>query len=306
MIRALFLGTPAAAVPSLSALTGVADIAAVITQPDAAKGRSKHKLAPPVKAAAEEWGFPVLQPDDRASLASAVEETQFDIGIVVAYGRLLRPEVLAASRFGYLNVHFSLLPRWRGAAPVERAILAGDDHTGVSVMKLDEGLDTGPVIAVREVDIDDQDTGGTLTARLAHVGADLLIDSLEDYVAGRRTPAPQISGAATTAPILRTAEAQLHGGLSAEEADRMVRAFNPRPGAWLTIKGERLKVYAAALDGKPVPTGTVAFPDDRPLVGFHGGTLELLEVQPAGNTIMSGEAWGNGRRQEPGVVDPIS
>ena len=306
MIRALFLGTPAAAVPSLSALTGVADIAAVITQPDAAKGRSKHKLAPPVKAAAEEWGFPVLQPDDRAGLAAAVEETRFDIGVVVAYGRVLRPEVLAASRYGYLNVHFSLLPRWRGAAPVERAILAGDDHTGVSIMQLDEGLDTGPVIAVREVDIDDQDTGGTLTARLAHVGADILIDSLDDYVTGRRTPAPQISGVATTAPMLRTAEAQLHGELSAEEADRMVRAFNPRPGAWLTIGGERLKVYAAALDGRPVPPGTVAFPDEQPLVGFQGGTLELLEVQPAGNKVMSGTAWGNGRRHEPGVVDRIS
>ncbi len=306
MIKALFLGTPAAAVPSLSALTGVADIAAVITQPDAARGRSKHKVAPPVKAAAEEWGFPVLQPTDSASLREAVEATRFDIGVVVAYGRILSQEVLAASTYGYLNVHFSLLPRWRGAAPVERAILAGDDHTGVAIMKLDQGLDTGPVVAVREADIDEEDTGGTLTARLAHVGADLLIDSLDDYVTGRRTPAPQISGAATAAPVLTTAEARLHGAQPVDEAERMVRAFNPRPGAWLTIDGERIKVFRAILESTPVPPGTLAFPHDRPVVGFQGGTLELLQVQPAGQRPMAGEDWGNGRRHEPAVVDPLS
>jgi len=304
--RALFFGTPAAAVPSLAALTGVADVAAVITQPDAARGRSKHKVAPPIKTAAEEWGFPVLQPEDSASLLAAVKGISFDIGVVVAYGRILRPEVLEESRYGYLNVHFSLLPRWRGSSPVERAILAGDDHTGVAIMKLDEGLDTGPVVAVREVEIVEDDSGGTLTARLAHVGADLLIDSLNDYITGRRTPAPQISGVSTSAPMLTTAEARLHGALSSEEAERMVRAFNPRPGAWLTVAGERVKVFAAQVDPTPVPTGTLAFPHDRPLVGFQGGTLELLYVQPAGNRPMSGEAWGNGRRHEPGVVDSVS
>lgn len=306
MIRAAFLGTPAAAVPTLAALTGVADVAAVITQPDAARGRSKRKVAPPVKAAAEEWGFPIMQPTDSQGLLDAISSVHFDIGVVVAYGRILQPEVLAASRFGYLNVHFSLLPRWRGAAPVERAILAGDEHTGVAIMQLDEGLDTGPVVAVREVEIDDLDTGGTLTARLAHVGADLLIDSLDDYVSGRRTPAPQISGAATMAPILTTAQAQLHGDLSVEEAERMVRAFNPRPGAWMTIDGERVKVLAANLDDAPVPAGTLAFSNDRPLVGFRGGTLELVQVQPAGNRPMAGLAWGNGRRHEPGIVGPVT
>ncbi|MCP3977550.1 MAG: methionyl-tRNA formyltransferase, partial [bacterium] len=221
MIRALFMGTPAAAVPSLAALTGVAEVAAVITQPDASRGRSKHKVAPPVKEAAEEWGVPVFQPNDAASLARTVASIGFDVGIVVAYGRLLSPEVLAMSQFGYLNVHFSLLPRWRGAAPVERAIIDGDAVTGVSLMLLEAGLDTGPVIAAREANIEGDDTGGILTARLAHIGADIIIDSLDDYVSGRRVPAPQISGLATTAPRLTTREAQIHGTLPVEVAERM-------------------------------------------------------------------------------------
>ena len=302
MIRALFMGTPAAAVPSLAALAGVAEIAGVVTQPDAARGRSKHKVIPPVKEAAEEWGIPVHQPEDGAGLARTVASIGFDIGIVVAYGRLLRPEVLEMSHFGYLNVHFSLLPRWRGAAPVERAIVAGDDKTGVSLMLLEAGLDTGPVIAAREANIEGDDTGGILTARLAHIGADIIIDSLNDYVSGRRSPAPQISGLATIAPRLTTREAQIHGTIPVEMAERMIRGFNPRPGAWMMIDGERVKIFAAANSPATVAPGGLQFFDDRPVVGFQGGSLELIAVQPAGNKPMTGEAWGNGRRHAPGVL----
>ena len=301
-MRALFLGTPAAAVPSLAALTGVADVSAVITQPDAAKGRSKSKVAPPVKAAADEWGLAVVQPTTKAELLGAVEDVEFDVGVVVAYGRILTPAILDASPYGFLNIHFSLLPRWRGAAPVERAILAGDETTGVALMQLDEGLDTGPVVAVREVEMVDDDTGGTLTARLSHVGADLLIDSIADYVAGRRQPARQMSGGASHASRLTTAEAQLHGALPVDVAERMIRAFNPRPGAWLILDGERLKVFAARAATTTVPPGMLAFPGHVPLVGFASGALELLEVQPAGHKPMSAQAWSNGRRHEPGVI----
>jgi methionyl-tRNA formyltransferase len=306
MTRALFMGTPAAAVPALSALSGVAEIVAVITQPDAAKGRTGHKLAPPVKEAAGEWGMPLLQPDSAAALGDAVAAMKFDIGVVVAYGRLLRPEVLAMSPFGFLNVHFSLLPRWRGAAPVERSILAGDETTGATVMHLDEGLDTGPVIAGREVDIYPEDTGGSLTARLAHIGADLLIDSLEDYISGRRVPAPQMSGLATLAPRLTTAEARLHAATPVEHAALMVRGFNPRPGAWMMIDGERIKVYEATETDALVGPGALEFRDDRPIVGFQGGSLELVAVQPAGHKLMSGSAWGNGRRHAPGSLESPS
>lgn len=169
-------------------------------------------------------------------------------------------------------------------------------------MQLDAGMDTGPVIAVREVEIFEDDTAGGLTARLSHIGADLLIDSLHDYVGGRRQPAPQISGGATPAPRLSTAEAQLHGGVEAVDAERMVRGFNPRPGAWMLVDGERLKIFEARLHDGKVPPGTVAFPDSRPLVGFQGGALELIKVQPAGHRPMTGSAWGNGRRHRPGVV----
>ncbi len=303
MTKALFLGTPAAAVPALSALSGVADIVAVITKPDAAKGRTKHKAAPPVKEAAGEWGMSVLQPESAAELSEVVAAADFDIGVVVAYGRLLRGEVLAMSPFGFLNVHFSLLPRWRGAAPVERSIIAGDETTGATVMHLDEGLDTGPLIAGREVDIYPEDTGGSLTARLAHIGADLLIDSLEDYISGRRVPAPQMSGLATLAPRLTTAEARLHAATPSDEAALMVRGFNPRPGAWMIVDGERIKVFEAAESSVLVGPGALVFRDDRPVAGFQGGSLELVTVQPAGHKLMSGIAWGNGRRQAPGSVE---
>jgi len=298
------MGTPAAAVPALAALTGVADIVGVVTQPDAAKGRSQHKFAPPVKEAAAEWGFPVFQPETASNLSEMAASIGFDIGVVVAYGRLLRPEVLKAAAFGYLNVHFSLLPRWRGAAPVERSILAGDDTTGVSLMKLDQGLDTGPVVAVREVEIAPDDTAGTLTARLAHVGADLLIDSLDDFVSGRRSPAPQLSAGVTEASRLSTAEAQLHGRLAVEDAERMVRGFNPRPGAWMTVDGERIKVFEAYIDSSSVSPGVLTFVEDRPVVGFQGGALAVTSVQPAGHKMMTGLAWANGRRHETGVLDP--
>lgn len=303
MTRALFLGTPAAAVPALSALSGVAEIVAVITQPDAAKGRTGHKAAPPVKDAAGEWGMAVLQPDSAATLHEVVAGADFDIGVVVAYGRLLRPELLEMSPYGFLNVHFSLLPRWRGAAPVERSIIAGDETTGATVMHLDAGLDTGPLIAGREVDIYPEDTGGRLTARLAHIGADLLIDSLADYISGRRVPVPQMSGLATMAPRLTTAEARLHAAIPVEQAALMIRGFNPRPGAWMIVDGERIKVYEAADSTALVGPGALEFRDDRPIAGFQGGSLELVTVQPAGHKLMSGIAWGNGRRQVPGSIE---
>jgi len=304
-MRALFLGTPAAAIPTLAALGGVVDVIGVVTQPDASRGRGKRKAAPPVKQAAEEWGIPVMQPATAPDLLTVVRSAHCDIGVVVAYGRILEADVLAVPLFGLINVHFSLLPRWRGAAPVERAILAGDESTGVSIMKLDRGLDTGPVIAVREIQIDADDTAGGVTARLAHIGADLLIDSINDYVAGRRVPAPQILGAGKLAPRLTTAEAQMAGSTEVGHAARMVRAFNPRPGAWMRVEGERLKVFTAETVGTAVPPGTLAFPSDLPVVGFAGGSLELVSVQPAGHKIMSGEAWGNGRRHAPATIDPI-
>ena len=208
-MRAVFLGTPAAAIPSLASLCQVIDVVSVITRPDRPRGRGGATAAPPVKLASLEWGFPVEQPSSRAELAAVLDGAGADVGVVVAYGRLLDRQALAATRIGYVNVHFSLLPRWRGAAPVERSIMAGDAVTGVSLMRLDEGLDTGAIIAVNETDISEDDTGGSLTARLADLGGQLLADHLPDYLAGSLQPADQIDTAATYAARLTPEEARL-------------------------------------------------------------------------------------------------
>jgi len=303
-MRVIFLGTPSSAVPPLAALLDVADVALVITQPDRPRGRSGRPQPPPVKLAAHEWGLPVAQPSDGASLRTAVTSAgNLDVGVVVAYGRILRTDVLAATRVGYVNVHFSLLPRWRGSAPVERALLAGDETTGVSLMHLDEGLDTGPIISVIETPIADDETGGTLTARLSHIGAMLLSETLPGFMAGLRQPAPQISAGATYAARLHPDEAALDPERPATDLERQVRAFNPRPGAWLTVEGDRLKVLAAAIVTAEPPPGAIEGIDGAPVLGTTAGGLRLDVVQPAGKGPQSGSAWLNGRRGAATAVD---
>lgn len=302
-MRAAFLGTPAAAIPALSALTEVADVELVLTRPDAARGRSSRLSPPPVKRAAVEWGLEVAQPADDGALIAALAGRDLDVAVVVAYGRILSSAALDTTRVGFVNLHFSLLPRWRGAAPVERAILAGDQVTGVSLMVLDEGLDTGPVIAVVETAMDDSDTGGVLTARLAHLGAGLLSAVLPDYMAGKRGPAPQIAAAATHAGRLSTGEARLDSAADVTTTLRKVRAFNPRPGAWLGLDGERLKVWAASAAGADVPRGSIVAVDGTPVLGVADGAVALDRVQAAGKKAAGGADWLRGRRDGPLIVD---
>lgn len=304
-MRAGFLGTPSAAIPTLAALVDVADVAVVVTRPDAARGRSGKKSAPPIKAAAAEWGLPVAQPATHRELHDVLTAHQIDLGVVVAYGRILRPEVLAVPRYGFLNVHFSLLPRWRGAAPVERAILAGDPLTGVSLMGLDEGMDTGPVVAIRETPIGDHETGGTLTARLSYLGAELLDDTLPGFLSGARTPAAQIDAAATHAAPLLVSEARIDLAKTGAMALRMVRAFNPRPGAWTSVAGERLKVWQASACDTEVPTGVIQIGGGTPVLGLWDGAVALDVVQPAGKRPMRGVDWGRGRHGREVAVDPV-
>jgi len=304
-MRAAFLGTPSAAVPTLAALVDVVDVALVVTRPDAARGRSGTKIAPPIKTAAGEWGLPVAQPATHRDLFAVLSDHAIDLGVVVAYGRILRPEVLALPRYGFLNVHFSLLPRWRGAAPVERAILAGDSITGVSLMALDEGMDTGPVIAVRETPIAQAETGGTLTARLSYLGAELLDDTFPGFVSGARVPAPQIDAAATHAAPLTVAEARVDLQQTAAAAQRVVMAFNPRPGAWTMVAEDRLKIWQASVSEEDVSVGHIEVRDGRPVLGFWDGALELVEVQPAGKRPMPGTDWARGRQGAGAIVDPV-
>jgi methionyl-tRNA formyltransferase len=294
-MHAVFLGTPAAAVGSLAALSDVIDISRVITQPDAPQGRSKRLVASPVKVAALEWGFEVSQPRTDQELVGVLDEVRPTVGLVVAYGRLLTPDVLGIPYRGFVNVHFSLLPRWRGAAPVERAILAGDDTTGVSLMSLDKGLDTGPVLARVETPIGPHETGGSLTARLAHLGAEMVDDALPGYLRGEVRGAPQIASGATHARRLDKSEAQLHGHISVDHCLRSVRAYNPRPGAWMMVAGERIKVHEAILSAGSSESGQVIrSADGSAIFGCADGSVMLVTVQPPGKRSMPGEDWLRG------------
>lgn len=303
MKRAAFLGTPSSAVPSLAALMELGSVEFVVTQPDRPKGRGRQMVASPVKLAAQEWGLPVHQPRSPAELLELFSGRDLDIAVVVAYGRILEPEVLTTTESGFVNVHFSLLPRWRGAAPVERAILAGDQYTGVSLMLLDEGMDTGPVFAVAETPINEYESAGQVTGRLASLGADVLRDSLDDFLHDRLRPARQMRTGATKAPRLTTSEARLDLGLSPTTFARCVRAFNPRPGAWFRAEGQRMKVFEVGPATPRVEPGTISIINGRPILGLATGSVELVEIQPAGKPRISGRSWANGRRGQGLVVD---
>lgn len=305
MIRAAFLGTPSAAVPSLAALMEVASVEFVVTPPDRPKGRGRRMEAPPVKHAALEWGLPIHQPNSHSDLRSLFSGRDLDVAVVVAYGRILKPELLELTKHGFVNVHFSLLPRWRGAAPVERSILAGDDYTGVSLMLIDAGLDTGPVFAAADTAIEDHESAGELTGRLASLGADVLRDHLSDYLHERLKPARQMATGAKSAPRLTTAEAALDVNLTPTAFARAVRAFNPRPGAWIHAEGQRIKVLEVGPATPSVPVGHIEIVGGRAILGLANGSIEIVELQPSGKSAVSGRAWANGRRGMGLALDPV-
>ncbi|MEA3509824.1 MAG: methionyl-tRNA formyltransferase [Actinomycetota bacterium] len=304
-MRSAFLGTPSASIPSLAALMDVTDVAVVVTRPDSAKGRSGRATPPPVKVAAEEWGLPVVQPGSRAELDEILQNAAIDVGVVVAYGRILSSAALASAPAGFVNVHFSLLPRWRGAAPVERAILEGDESTGVTLMQLDEGLDTGPVIAAVETPIAPDETGGSLTGRLAYLGGMLIDDAMSELLAGRLDSASQLSTGVTMADRLDRSEGRIEASWTVAYAERAIRAFSPRPGAWFSIDGTRCRVHRASYSDDAVTPGTIAPFNGAAVLGLEGGSLALDLLQPAGKAVMTGTAWLNGRRGAGGHIDPL-
>jgi methionyl-tRNA formyltransferase len=282
--RLVYLGSPEAAVPPLRALVDAGfEIALVVSQPDRKRGRGATLTPTPVKTAALDLGLPVSERVDDVTDAGA------DLGVVVAYGRLVRPHVLAALDF--VNLHFSLLPRWRGAAPVERAILAGDDETGVCVMGLEEALDTGPVYACERLAVGPEETAEELRARLVEAGSGLLVRTLAD---GLGEAVPQ-AGEATYAAKLEASDLQLDWSRPAVELHRLVRIG----GAWTTFRGRRLKVVEARLaeveDGPSRP-GTI----EATTVITGEDALELVRVQPEGKAVQPAAAWRNGARPDPG------
>jgi methionyl-tRNA formyltransferase len=297
-VKLVFFGTPADAVPALEALHAAGhEVALVVTQPDRRRGRGSEPSPSPVREAAETLGLAVRTPEKSGEVVDEVAAVGADVGVVVAFGQLLPPALLEAVPHGFVNVHFSLLPRWRGAAPVERAMLAGDRETGVCIMALEAGLDTGPVFARERTPIGGSETAGELRARLVALGTDLLVATLPRVP--EVTPAPQ-TGEPTYADKLAVDEFELDWEQSAEDLARIVRAGNPRPGAWTTDHGGRLKVWrvrplSACIDAEP---GTV-FGHTRVATGE--GALELVEVQPEGRRAMDANAWLAGRR----APDPL-
>ncbi len=305
--RIVFMGTPEFALPTLERLATHYPLVGVVTQPDRPAGRGRRMLASPVKEFALAEGIPVFQPE-RLRRVEAVEQVRAwvpDLIVVAAYGQILRPSILEIPRLGVLNVHASLLPRWRGAAPVQAALLAGDRVTGVTIMKLDEGMDTGPIMAKREVPILPGETAGELEARLAEIGGQLLLEVLPDYVAGRLQPQPQPQEGVTLTQRIPTDAAGIDWSCSAVTLERHVRAFAPVPGAFTTWDGVRMKVLrgeAVAYDEAAASPGTVFLWRKLPAVVAGDGALVLLQVQMAGKRPMNGDLFVRGRKDLLGAV----
>lgn len=299
-MRIVFMGTPEAAVPSLRALHARFEVDCVYTRRDKARGRGLHLAPSPVKVAATELDLEIIQPKTLRGEAGALAGREPDAIVVVAYGMILPADVLAVPRLGCINLHFSLLPRWRGAAPVGNAILAGDERTGVTTMFMDEGLDTGPILHQVQTPVEPDDTAGTLTQRLAAIGADVLVRTLIDLEAGNVSPKHQDDGVATMAPKLDAADAVLDPAQPAAELERRVRAFAPTPGAFVWLRGQRLKVWRAAFAPGEGSPGSVVTEGGVLSVQTSDGRLVLLEVQLEGRKRMAADAFMRGHRLEAG------
>jgi methionyl-tRNA formyltransferase len=300
-LAVVFAGTPDFALPSLDAIAASSHrLVAAYTQPDRPRGRGQRVTPSPVKERALELGLPVVQPETLRDPGARDALAAFapDVLVVVAYGLLLPRAILDTPRLGCLNVHASLLPRWRGAAPVARAILAGDAKTGVSIMRMETGLDTGPVMLRREIGIGPRETAGELEERLAQLGAEAITAALDRLAAGNATFEPQVSAQATFAPKLARPEARLDWRESAAALARRVRALNPSPVAETTLDGAQLKVYEADVvgaEGGAVP-GTVLRADANGIVVMSGDqALALKRVQLPGRRVVTAGELANAR-----------
>ena len=307
--RVVFFGTPAFAVPPLAALTKLAEVVAVVCQPDKPVGRGNVVTAPPVKQFALEHHLPCMQPVKLrdGAVAQWLRELSVDVAVVVAYGRILPPDVLAAPRLGCLNVHASVLPRHRGAAPIQWSILAGDTETGVTLMKMDEGLDTGPMLSIRRTPIDPDETSQSLSDRLCALGVALVEEELGHYLAGLLTPVPQDHARHTLAPLLTKEMAVLDWRRPARALHDQVRGLVPWPGTSTTLGARRLMVHATRLDDPPTvlagaPGEVVAVTRDRVWVATGDGLLGLTELQLENKKRLSAREFLAGHPLRPGTM----
>ena len=305
-LRVVFAGTPAFAATALQAVAARYPVVGVLTQPDRPAGRGRALQASPVKAAALERGLPVAQParlrgdsPETAAALAQLADWRPDVVVVVAYGLILPPAVLALPRLGCLNIHASLLPRWRGAAPVQRAILAGDAESGVTIMQMDEGLDTGAMLLARAVPIGPATVAGELHDALAALGADLIVEALAGLEAGSLRPVPQPQAGVTYAAKLAKSEGLVDWHAGVAQIDRQVRAFNPWPAAQAQFRGEPVKLLRSrVVAGRTAPVGAVpgsvlGLRDGLLEVACRDGVLGLAELQRAGRRAVSAQDFAN-------------
>jgi methionyl-tRNA formyltransferase len=308
-MRVVFLGTPEFAVPSLSALARRHEVALVLTQPDRPKGRGRQVAEPPVKVLARALGLPVLQPDrlDEAELRPHFERAGAEAAVVVAYGLKIPDWLLALFPRGAINVHGSLLPAYRGAAPVNRAIIDGDAETGVTTMLLASRMDAGPTLLQRRTPIGPEETAGELTARLAELGAGLLVVTLDGLASGIVTPRAQDESLATFAPKLTKEDGRIDWSLPARRVVDLVRGVNPWPGAYTHLDGRPLKVWKAAAAGAAAAgaaPGTIlaaSFADGLRVACGEGGAVALLNVQLEGKKPLPAAEFLRGHGVAPGT-----
>ena len=305
-MRIVFFGTPEFALPSLEALLAEgAQVVGVVTQPDKAQGRSRSVLVPsPIKQLADRHALPVLQPERPAGdvFLAALRHWHPEIGIVVAYGHLLKPEVLGLPSRGMLNVHASLLPRLRGAAPINWAILEGDAETGISIMQMEAGLDSGPVLRHSATPIGGDENSGELHARLARLGAETLVETLALMRLGRLTPVAQDPALATYAPKIDRRVTRIDWRETAGAVARRIRAFDPAPGAWGLLGDREVKCFGARVSEGTGRPGEVLATESGLLVATGHGAVAIAEVQPAGRGRMRAEAWSRGRGAQAGQL----
>jgi len=297
------MGSPDFAVPALRALAAARyPIVGVITQPDRPAGRGNVLTPPPVKVAALELGLDVYQPEKLRAPEAMQRLRDWNPGLIVvaAFGQILRPEVLTLPQHGCVNIHASLLPRHRGAAPIQAAILAGDKETGITIMLMDEGIDTGPILAQRSIEILPTETGGSLFEKLAVMGGELLLETLPRYLNGEIRPQPQPAEGATYAPMLKKEDGLLDFTRPAAELERKIRAFQPWPGAFMRWQGGPLKIHRAHVADRETGrqgAGTLVIVEGLPAVVTGDGLLVFDELQPPGKAKMPGKAFLAGGRQ---------
>ncbi|WP_437498706.1 methionyl-tRNA formyltransferase [Sorangium sp. So ce1099] len=308
-MRALFFGTPAIAVPSLEALASIASVVGVVCQPDRPAGRGLELKAPPVKVKAAELGLPVVQPEKirTPEFAAWVKDAEADVALVIAYGRILPKAVLEAPRRGCMNLHASILPRYRGAAPITWAIVGGEAETGISLMQMDEGMDTGPVYAVHRTPIGPDTTADELAVELGALAARVVREDLRRAVGGEIEATPQDHGAATHAPLLKKEDGRIRWDRSARQIHDHIRGMTSWPGAFTTIDGKALKVLAARVESETAreeaPPGTVVMAGRGVVIVACGaGAIQILRAQAEGRKPLAAADLVAGRTLQTGMV----